>query len=151
MASATHTSFLGTLYSRFCHPIGLMVIGTHKCVLESVVLSKIVELMGPELGALIGDQLVWYSISGHVCFELQDHRFCCCVVQPIDFKEVREIVDSHEVTLLLVFEEICSYLRPRGVGYGVADEGFFGCFGANCGQTLHLEMWSFISPFMFGQ
>ena len=41
------------LYSGFCHPIGLMVIGTHKRVLKSVVLSKTVELMGPELGALI--------------------------------------------------------------------------------------------------
>ena len=44
--------FLGTLYSRFCHPIGLMVIGTSKRVLESIVLSETVELMGTELGGL---------------------------------------------------------------------------------------------------
>ena len=114
------------LYSRFCHPVGLMVIGTRKCVLESVVLSKTAELMGPELGALIGDQLVWNSISGHVCFELQDQQFCCCVIQPVNFKEIQKLVDCHQVTLLLVFKEICRYLRLRAIGYGMADEGFFG-------------------------
>ena len=114
------------LYCRFCHPIGLMVIGFRKRVLKFVVLSKTVELIGPELGALIGDQLVWNSISGHVSFELQDHRLCRCVVQPVNFKEIRKVADCHEVTLLLVLKEICSYLRPRAIGYGVVDEGFFG-------------------------
>lgn len=104
------------LCRRFCHPIGLMVWMTRKHVLEAIV-----ELMGPGLGALIRDGIQYRAVCA-LSFRIIVFLH---VVQPVNFKEVRKVVNCHEVALLLVFKEICSYLHPRAVGYGVADEGFF--------------------------
>ena len=95
---------------------------------------KSLELSRADLGplSLTKRSGVPCSMPGHVFLQLGNDFFGCLLDKPVDFDEIRVIINGYKVDPALLFIEICSDVPPGPLGCWVSHHWFLLLFLMKC-------------------